>query len=91
MRLQYCDQVPVHLNERLLGLLILIQDQLGCDGTRHLRQLILYDNDLQHKQICPKKFHCVACAVLGVLDLQVQGILSAFPALNIDFYCYGEV
>lgn len=48
MRLQSRHQVPVHLNKRLLGHLILIQDQLGGDGTCHLRQLILYNNYLEN-------------------------------------------
>lgn len=48
VRLQSRHQVPVHLNKRLLGLLILVQDQLGRDGTHHLRQLILYHNYLEN-------------------------------------------
>lgn len=47
--LQSRHQVPVHLNQRLLGLLVLIQDQLGGDGARHLRQLVLYNNNLETK------------------------------------------
>lgn len=46
MRLQSGHQVSVHLNEWFLGLLILIQDQLGGDD---LRQLILYNNYLENK------------------------------------------
>lgn len=39
VRLQAGHQVPVHLNKRRLGLFILIQDQLGGDGTRPLKHL----------------------------------------------------
>ena len=42
VRLQSRNQVPVHLNQRHLGLLVLVKDQLGCDGT----QLILDRNYL---------------------------------------------
>lgn len=48
VRLQSRHQVPVHLNKRLLGLLVLIQDQLGGDGTHHLRQLIPDNNYLEN-------------------------------------------
>lgn len=48
VRLQTRHQVPVHLNKRLLRLLVLIQDQLGGDGTHHLRQFIRYFNDLEN-------------------------------------------
>lgn len=33
VRFEFCDKVPVHLHQRLLGLFILIQDQFGGDGT----------------------------------------------------------
>lgn len=36
MRFELGDQVPVHLHQGLLGLLVLIQHQLGSDGTGHL-------------------------------------------------------
>lgn len=43
VRLQSRHQVLVHLNKRRLGLLVLIQDQLGGDGA----ELIVYNNYLQ--------------------------------------------
>lgn len=52
MRLQSRHQVPVDLNKRLLGHRVLIQDQLSGDGTRHLRQFVLYHDDLQTKVVC---------------------------------------
>lgn len=52
MRLQSPHQVPVDLNKRLLGHRVLIQDQLSGDGTRHLRQFVLYHDDLQTKVVC---------------------------------------
>lgn len=51
MGLQSCHQVLVDLNKRLLGHWILIQDQLGGDGTSNLRQFILYDDDLQTRDV----------------------------------------
>lgn len=39
VRLQAGHQVPVHLNKWRLGLFVLIQDQLGGDGKRALRDL----------------------------------------------------
>lgn len=51
VRLQSCHQVIVDLNKRLLGHWILIQHQLGSDGTCNLRQFVLYNNDLQTKVV----------------------------------------
>lgn len=47
MKLQSCNQIAVNLNKRLLGLLILIQHQFGCNRANHLRQLIFYHSNLK--------------------------------------------
>lgn len=39
VRFKLCDKIPVHLHHRLLGLFVLIQHQLGGDGTSHLGRL----------------------------------------------------
>lgn len=44
MRLEFGDQVPVHLNQRLFGLLVLIQHQFGGDGTGHLGCFLHHDH-----------------------------------------------
>lgn len=49
VRLQPGHQVPVHLNQRCLGLLVLVQHQLGGDGARHLGQLVLDNLDSEVK------------------------------------------
>lgn len=44
VRFELCDKVPVHLHQWLLGLFILIQHQLGGDGTGHLGRLLHHDH-----------------------------------------------
>lgn len=44
VRFELRNEVPVHLNQRLLGLFVLIQHQLGGDRTRHLRRLLHHNH-----------------------------------------------